>query len=117
MTNSKAQRIVKKSVTKFFRSISSSLNVINFHADEADTKDNEASDSAINTATKLLKITDSISNSILPSLKTGSNIDIETADISMRILKKKVDTDGGKTKFKRLTQLEIFFVLLFKIVM
>ena len=78
LSNSVIKEATKKSVTKFFRSLTSSLNVYNFHKEETSSSRNKKLNSgSLKTASQVLKLSDSISNTIAATLGTDVNDDFK----------------------------------------
>ena len=91
VSKAEIKSIAQHSVSKFFRSISSSINVFNFHNEEHISLDatSDTPDS-LKTASSILNITDTISRSIAGTLEIGESLNIETADIKLTVMKRKM---------------------------
>ena len=91
VSKAEIKSIAQHAVSKFFRSISSSINVFNFHNEEHISLD-ETLDTpdSLKTASSILNITDTISRSIAGTLEVGESLNIETADINLTVMKRKM---------------------------
>ena len=89
----------KAKVETFFKSVSSSLNLLNLQ-DDAKEKENgktssHQSQEDKNTATNILNITADISKTLALTVDMGSSVDIKLPNISMTVMKKKTGTSNS----------------------
>ena len=117
----------KAKVETFFKSVSSSLNLLNLQNDvkekESEKSSSQQSQEDKNTATNILNITADISKTLAQTVDIGSSVDIKLPNISMTVMKKKTGTSNSsiweadslkvsyfnKSKYFRLRQYDSVF--------
>jgi len=89
----------KAKVETFFKSVSSSLNLLNLHDDvkekESGKSSSHQSQEDKNTATNILNITADISKTLAQTVDIGSSVDIKLPNISMTVMKKRTGTSNS----------------------
>ena len=89
----------KAKVETFFKSVSSSLNLLNLQDDVKDEQSRNTSSQHNqedkNTATNILNITADISKTLALTVDVGSSVDIKLPNISMTVMKKKTGTSNS----------------------
>ena len=89
----------KAKVETFFKSVSSSLNLLNLQDDVKEKENSKTStfnsQEDKKTATNILNITEDISKTLALTVDLGSSVDIKLPNISMTVMKKKTGTSNS----------------------
>ena len=94
VSKSVAKEATQKSIKNFFRSISSSINVFQFHVSGQKDMSSVKSFGLIETAASILNTSETASAAVASMLEVGTKVEINYSNISMTIMKRRAFEDG-----------------------